>query len=48
VRYLDGGGRAAASASTKWFHEHGHTSEIPFRGVLPATDSRSDGAAIGC
>ena len=37
VRYLDGGGRAAASASAKWFHEHGHTSEIPFRGVLPAT-----------
>ena len=37
VRYLDGGGRAAASASVQWFHEHGHTSEIPFRGVLPAT-----------
>jgi gamma-glutamyltranspeptidase/glutathione hydrolase len=37
VRYLDGGGRAAASASAAWFHEHGHTSEIPFRGILPAT-----------
>jgi gamma-glutamyltranspeptidase/glutathione hydrolase len=37
VRYLDGGGRAAASASVAWFHERGHTSEIPFRGVLPAT-----------
>ena len=37
VRYLDGGGRAAASASAAWFHEHGHKTEIPFRGVLPAT-----------
>ncbi len=37
VRYLDGGGRAAASASVRWFHERGHTTEIPFRGVLPAT-----------
>jgi gamma-glutamyltranspeptidase len=36
VRYLDGGGRAAASASASWFLERGHT-EIPFRGVLPAT-----------
>lgn len=37
VRYLDGGGRAAASASAAWFHERGHNTEIPFRGVLPAT-----------
>lgn len=36
VRYLDGGGRAAASASTGRFREQG-LSEIPFRGVLPAT-----------
>ena len=36
VRYLDGGGRAAASASATWFAEHGQQ-EIPFRGVLPAT-----------
>ena len=36
VRYLDGGGRAAASARVAWFHEHGH-GEIPFRGILPAT-----------
>lgn len=36
VRYLDGGGRAAASASRDWFTSRGHT-EIPFRGVLPAT-----------
>jgi gamma-glutamyltranspeptidase/glutathione hydrolase len=36
VRFLDGGGRAAAAASATWFREHGH-SEIPFRGILPAT-----------
>ena len=36
VRYLDGGGRAAAAASAKWFREQGHK-EIPFRGILPAT-----------
>jgi len=36
VRYLDGGGRAAASASIDWFKARGHL-EIPFRGVLPAT-----------
>jgi gamma-glutamyltranspeptidase len=36
VRYLDGGGRAAASAKAAWFLERGH-SEIPYRGILPAT-----------
>jgi gamma-glutamyltranspeptidase/glutathione hydrolase len=36
VRHLDGGGRAAASASIGWFGERGHA-EIPFRGILPAT-----------
>jgi gamma-glutamyltranspeptidase/glutathione hydrolase len=36
VRYLDGGGRAAASADASWFAQQGH-SEIPLRGVLPAT-----------
>ena len=36
VRYLDGGGRAAASASIDWFVQRGHT-EVPFRGILPAT-----------
>ncbi len=36
VRHLDGGGRAAASASAAWFTERGHT-EVPFRGILPAT-----------
>ncbi len=36
VHFLDGGGRAAASADPAWFAANGH-SEIPFRGVLPAT-----------
>ena len=36
VRYLDGGGRAAASASIEWFRERGHA-EVPFRGILPGT-----------
>jgi gamma-glutamyltranspeptidase/glutathione hydrolase len=36
VRFLDGGGRAAASASRGWFHDRG-LAEIPYRGVLPAT-----------
>ena len=36
VRFLDGGGRAAAAADAAWFRERGHA-EIPFRGVLPAT-----------
>lgn len=36
VRHLDGGGRAAATASAAWFRDRGHA-EIPFRGVLPAT-----------
>src|ERR1700754_919013 len=31
VRYLDGGGRAAASADIAWFTSRG-MSEIPFRG----------------
>lgn len=36
VRCLDGGGRAAASASIEAFSQRG-LAEIPFRGVLPAT-----------
>ncbi len=36
VRFLDGGGRAAASASAAWFAERGHDA-IPLRGILPAT-----------
>lgn len=36
VRYLDGGGRAAATASVQAFRDRG-LAEIPFRGILPAT-----------
>lgn len=36
VRYLDGGGRAAATGTLDWFRSRGHT-EVPFRGILPAT-----------
>ena len=36
VKYLNGGGRAAASANIDWFRTRGHA-EIPFRGILPAT-----------
>jgi gamma-glutamyltranspeptidase/glutathione hydrolase len=36
VRYLDGGGRAAATASVEAFRQRG-LDEIPFRGILPAT-----------
>ena len=36
VRYLDGGGRAAASASVARFADLGHA-EVPYRGILPAT-----------
>lgn len=36
VRYLNGGGKAAASASIDAFRARG-LAEIPFRGILPAT-----------
>jgi gamma-glutamyltranspeptidase/glutathione hydrolase len=36
VRYLNGGGRAAASARLGWFHDKG-LEEIPLGGVIPAT-----------
>ncbi len=36
VRYLDGGGRAPAAATVEAFRARG-MSEIPFRGILPAT-----------
>lgn len=36
VRYLNGGGRAAAKASLDWFKSQ-NIPEIPFRGVIPAT-----------
>jgi len=47
VCYLDGGGRAAASASVNWFRARGH-SEIPFRGVLPATVTTPGAVASWC
>jgi gamma-glutamyltranspeptidase/glutathione hydrolase len=36
VRYLNGGGRAAARAELSWFEERG-LQEIPLKGVVPAT-----------
>ena len=36
VRYLCGGGQAAAAADPEWFHARGHA-EIPLKGILPAT-----------
>src|SRR5437660_2155366 len=36
VRYLDGGGRAARSASIEWFRSRGMDS-VPLRGIRPAT-----------
>jgi len=36
ARFLGGGGRAAGGASLAWFGERG-LSEIPYRGVVPAT-----------
>src|SRR6478672_10056744 len=36
VKYLNGGGRAAASAQLAWFTAKG-LEEIPFRGIIPAT-----------
>ena len=36
VHYLNGGGRAAASADISYFQSRG-MSEVPFRGILPAT-----------
>ena len=47
VRHLDGGGRAAASASVDWFRTRGHA-EIPFRGVLPATVTTPGAVASWC
>jgi gamma-glutamyltranspeptidase/glutathione hydrolase len=44
VRYLDGAGRAAASAGIGWFRDRG-LSEIPYRGVLPATLTVPGGVA---
>ena len=47
IRYLNGGGRAAAAASIHWFRERGHA-EIPFRGILPATVTTPGSVASWC
>ena len=47
VRFLDGGGRAAAAASIDTFAERG-MSEIPFRGILPATVTTPGAVASWC
>ena len=47
VRYLNGGGRAAASASIEYFRSRG-MSEIPFPGILPATLTTPGAVASLC
>ncbi len=47
VSYLEGGGRAAASASLEWFRSRGHA-EIPLRGILPATVTTPGAVASWC
>ena len=47
VRYLEGGGRAAASATLSSFIEKGQK-EIPFRGILPATVTTPGAVASFC
>src|SRR5205809_692224 len=47
VRYLNGGGRAAKSASLDWFRSRG-MNEIPLRGFLPATLTVPGGVASWC
>jgi gamma-glutamyltranspeptidase/glutathione hydrolase len=47
VRYLNGGGRAAKSASIDWFRSRG-MNEIPLRGFLPATLTVPGAVASWC
>jgi gamma-glutamyltranspeptidase/glutathione hydrolase len=47
VDYLAGGGRAASTARLKWFQEH-NFSEVPFRGILPATLTTPGAVASWC
>ncbi len=47
VRYLDGGGRAAAAGNLQWFADKG-LSEIPFRGIIPATLTVPGAVASWC
>src|SRR5436189_2882526 len=36
IKYLNGGGRAAAGGTLSWFAERG-LAQIPLRGIVPAT-----------
>src|SRR6266700_3641138 len=47
VRYLNGGGRAAGSASIDWFRSRG-MNEVPLRGFLPATLTVPGAVASWC
>jgi len=47
VRFLNAGGRAAASGSIDWFSRRG-LAEIPFRGILPATLTTPGAVAGWC
>jgi len=47
VRYLNGGGRAAASADPVFFKSKG-LSEVPFRGIWPATLTTPGAVASWC
>jgi gamma-glutamyltranspeptidase/glutathione hydrolase len=47
VDYLDGGGRAAASGRLENFQKRG-LSEVPFRGILPATLTTPGAVASWC
>jgi gamma-glutamyltranspeptidase len=47
VRYLNGGGRAAASADPAFFKNKG-LSEVPFRGIWPATLTTPGAVASWC
>lgn len=47
VRYLDGGGRAAAAATGDAFRNRGYR-EIPFRGIIPATVTTPGAVSSWC
>ena len=47
VRYLNGGGRAAATADPEFFKSKG-LSEVPFRGIWPATLTTPGAVASWC
>ncbi len=47
VRFLNAGGRAAASGAIDWFSRRG-LAEVPFRGILPATLTTPGAVAGWC